>query len=71
VYVVVAVREKGSYRLRELDGTVMQRDVAGNRVKRFYVRDDDWLIDEDETDEELIEDDQLQEGSTVVGLPVM
>jgi hypothetical protein len=40
-YYVVEVRPSGAYILAELDGTVISKPVAAQRVKIFYFRDND------------------------------
>ena len=40
-YRIRGVRDNGSYLLAELDGVELRGSVAGNRLKRFFVRDED------------------------------
>ena len=42
-YRIRDVRDNGSYLLTELDGTELRGSVAGNRLKRFFVRSEGGL----------------------------
>jgi hypothetical protein len=44
--ILEANHQRGAFRLKELDGTPLQGTVAGNRIKKFYLRSDDDLGDD-------------------------
>jgi reverse transcriptase-like protein/integrase-like protein len=45
-----ANQQKGYYILEELDGTLLRRSYAGNRIKRFVRRDEYWVAVDSEPD---------------------
>jgi len=66
------INDKGTYKLEELDGTPLKHPVHGNRLKKFWLRDESFrVVEEDEgsaqenqsemkdpaTDEDEIQDD--------------
>jgi hypothetical protein len=66
-----AIAKKGTYTLEELDGTLLSGTYAGNRLKRFFLRQGVYVSEEDTAsdlasndsrDDQLQNSDQLQEG---------
>ena len=57
----VANKLKGSYVLEEMDGALLRRTYAGNRLKKFLKRDERWTSPEDTVD--VLDDEGLVEES--------
>jgi len=56
-YRVREVTDSGYYRIEELDGTILTESIAGNRLKRFFTRqeldaDNSMVIDNENGDDE-------------------